>query len=71
LDSLLITTNQRIATPVNWENGKACMIHPNVTSEEQKTLFPDCKTFNLPSEKSYMRFTPQPKGKEEEKMNEN
>lgn len=60
IDSLLLTAKHRIATPVNWKVGDACMIHPRVTDEEQRVLFPDCKTYEMPSHKDYMRFTPQP-----------
>ena len=31
----------RITTPVNWKKGDDVIVHPSVSNEEAKTLFPD------------------------------
>ena len=63
IDSLQLVAknNDKIATPVDWNNGDACMIHPGVKPEEADALFPKgYQTFEVPSHKSYLRLTPQP-----------
>jgi hypothetical protein len=61
IDSLQLCSKYKVATPVDWKNGDACMITPGVTEEECKTLFPKgYKVVNVPSEKAYIRLTPQP-----------
>ena len=63
IDSLQMVAknNDKIATPVDWNNGDACMIHPGVKPEEADALFPKgYQTFEVPSQKSYLRLTPQP-----------
>ena len=56
IDSLQLTAYQKVATPVNWEEGQDCVILPSVTNEEAETLFP--KGFK--EVKPYLRMTPQP-----------
>jgi len=53
VDSLQIGDKNRITTPVNWQKGDDVIVHPSVTSEEAKVLFPD-HTVHLP----YLRTTP-------------
>ena len=63
IDSLQLTADYSVATPVNWKEGEDCIIVPSVTDEEAKTKFPaGWKTL-----KPYLRVTPQPNkvGKEE------
>ena len=56
IDSLQLTDNYRVATPVNWRDGQDVIIVPAVPSEEAKKLFP--KGFK--EIKPYLRTTPQP-----------
>lgn len=56
IDSLQLTTYQKLATPVNWQQGEDCVILPSISNEEATELFP--KGFE--EEKPYLRLTPQP-----------
>jgi alkyl hydroperoxide reductase subunit AhpC len=57
LDSIQLTAEYKVATPVNWKNGEDCIIVPAVSDEEAKVKFPGgWKTI-----KSYLRIVPQPK----------
>ncbi|PHT69216.1 1-Cys peroxiredoxin [Capsicum annuum] len=48
----------KIATPANWKPGEPVVISPNVSTEQAKEMFPQgFDTANLPSGKSYLRFT--------------
>ena len=57
IDSLQLTDNHKVATPVNWQDGEDVIIVPSVTDpEEIKRLFPKGHTEIKP----YLRTTPQP-----------
>lgn len=56
IDSLQLTANHKVATPVDWKQGQDCIISPAVPDEQAKTLFP--KGFR--TVKPYLRYTPQP-----------
>jgi alkyl hydroperoxide reductase subunit AhpC len=56
IDSLQLTANYKVATPVNWRDGQDCIVVPSVPDEEAKKLFP--KGFK--AVKPYLRVTPQP-----------
>ena len=56
IDSLQLTANYKVATPVNWREGQDCIITPAVNDDEAKQLFP--KGFK--AVKPYLRYTPQP-----------
>jgi alkyl hydroperoxide reductase subunit AhpC len=56
IDSLQLTANYQVATPVNWSHGDDVIIAPAVTDEEAKDKFP--KGWN--TVKPYLRITPQP-----------
>lgn len=57
IDSLQLTDNYSVATPVNWKSGDDCVIVPSITDPEVlKTKFP--KGFT--AVKPYLRLTPQP-----------
>jgi len=56
LDSLQLTADYKVATPVNWAEGEDVIIVPAVSDEEAKTRFP--KGFK--ALKPYLRVTPQP-----------
>src|SRR5689334_9274719 len=40
IDSLQLTANHKVATPVNWKDGQDCIIVPSVSDEDAKKLFP-------------------------------
>lgn len=56
VDSLQLTANYSVATPVNWKNGEDCIIVPAVSDEDAEKKFP--KGFK--KVKPYLRYTPQP-----------
>ena len=56
IDSLQLTSNYQVATPVNWKNGQDCIISPAVSDQDAKAKFP--KGFK--TIKPYLRYTPQP-----------
>ncbi|KAI9001134.1 cysteine peroxiredoxin [Trametes punicea] len=41
VDSLQIGDKYRVTTPVNWKKGDDVIVHPSVSNEEAKTLFPE------------------------------
>jgi len=56
IDSLQLTANHSVATPVNWKDGEDVIIVPAVSDEDAKGKFPKgWKTI-----KPYLRLTPQP-----------
>jgi len=56
LDSLQLTANHSVATPVNWKDGEDVIIVPTMSDDEAKSEFPKgWKTI-----KPYLRVTPQP-----------
>ena len=57
IDSLQLTENYKVATPVNWKNGDDVIIVPAVSDEDAKTLFPQ----GWDAKKPYLRIVPQPK----------
>jgi alkyl hydroperoxide reductase subunit AhpC len=40
IDSLQLTDNQKVATPVNWQAGQPVIIVPSLSNEEAKARFP-------------------------------
>ena len=56
IDSLQLTDNHKVATPVNWKHGDDVIIVPSLSDEQAKAKFPaGWKTL-----KPYLRVTPQP-----------
>jgi len=56
IDSLQLTANHSVATPVNWKEGEDVIIVTAVSDEDAKAKFPKgWKTI-----KPYLRLTPQP-----------
>ena len=41
--ALQIGDKYRVTTPVNWNKGDDVIVHPSVSNEEAKTLFPEFK----------------------------
>jgi len=61
LDSLQLTLNKKVATPVDWKQGGDCMVLPTVNDSEIPQLFPKgIRVVDVPSGKKYLRITPQP-----------
>jgi alkyl hydroperoxide reductase subunit AhpC len=56
IDSLQLTSNYSVATPVNWKDGDDCIIVPAITNEQAKDKFPA----GWKEVKPYLRITPQP-----------
>jgi alkyl hydroperoxide reductase subunit AhpC len=56
IDSLQLTANYSVATPVNWKDGDDCIIVPSMSDEEAKEKFPA----GWKALKPYLRVTPQP-----------
>ena len=57
LDSVQLTENKGVATPVNWKPGEDVIIPPSVNDEQAKQKYPGgWKTL-----KPYLRIIPQPK----------
>jgi thioredoxin-dependent peroxiredoxin len=57
IDSLQLTDDYSVATPVNWKDGDDCVIVPSITDpEELKAKFPK----GYKAVKPYLRLTPQP-----------
>lgn len=56
LDSMQLTTESKVATPVNWKQGEDVIILASVSDDEAKTLFPEGWT----TVKPYLRTVKQP-----------
>ena len=57
IDSIQLTANHSVATPVNWKEGDDVIIVPSLNDEAAKEKFPEgWKTI-----KPYLRVVPQPK----------
>jgi alkyl hydroperoxide reductase subunit AhpC len=53
VDSLQTGDKYRVTTPINWVPGDDVIVHPSVSNEEAKTLFPKFRVI-----KPYLRLTP-------------
>src|SRR5215208_1547450 len=56
IDSLQLTADYSVATPVNWRQGEDVIIVPSVSDEEARQKFPA----GWRAVKPYLRVTPQP-----------
>ena len=56
IDSLQLTDAHKVATPVNWTNGKPVIIVPSLSNDEAKQRFPD----GWKELKPYLRVVDQP-----------
>ena len=56
IDSLQLTANYSVATPVDWEPGQDVIISPSVKQEDVEAKFPKGHKVIKP----YLRYTPQP-----------
>ncbi len=57
IDSLQLTAQHKVATPVDWKQGGDVIIVPSVTDADAKSLFPD----GWKTVKPYLRLVAQPK----------
>jgi thioredoxin-dependent peroxiredoxin len=57
VDSLQLTANHKVATPVNWQQGEDVIIAGSVSDEQAKEIFGDWE-----SPRPYIRIVPQPNG---------
>src|SRR5436305_5035873 len=56
IDSLQLTAEHKVATPVNWQLGDPVIIADSVSDEEAREKYPD----GWESPKPYIRIVPQP-----------
>jgi alkyl hydroperoxide reductase subunit AhpC len=56
IDSLQLTANHKVATPVNWKQGDDVIIAGSVNNDQAKEIWPD----GWESPKPYIRIVPQP-----------
>jgi alkyl hydroperoxide reductase subunit AhpC len=56
IDSLQLTANHKVATPVNWQQGDDVIIAGSVTDDEAKETYPE----GWDSPRPYIRIVPQP-----------
>ena len=56
VDSLQLTSDYQVATPVNWNNGEDCIVVPSIPTED----IPEKFTKGHREIKPYLRYTPQP-----------
>ncbi len=56
IDSLQLTDQYKVATPVNWKDGEDVVVAPSIPTQEAKQKFPKGVTEIKP----YLRMTPQP-----------
>jgi thioredoxin-dependent peroxiredoxin len=56
IDSLQLTAQHQVATPVNWRSGQDCIIVPSLSNEEAKKKFPE----GWKEVKPYLRLVAQP-----------
>ncbi|WP_017325748.1 peroxiredoxin [Synechococcus sp. PCC 7336] len=56
IDSLQLTDNYSVATPVNWKDGEDVVVSPAISTPDAKQKFPKGVTEIKP----YLRMTPQP-----------
>jgi alkyl hydroperoxide reductase subunit AhpC len=56
IDSLQLTANHKVATPVNWKSGDDVIIAGSVSNDDAKKIYPD----GWKEPKPYIRIVPQP-----------
>jgi alkyl hydroperoxide reductase subunit AhpC len=57
IDSLQLTANHKVSTPVNWKQGEDVIISGSVSDDQAKEIWPDGWEAPLP----YLRIVPEPK----------
>src|SRR5580704_16289614 len=56
IDSLQLTANHKVATPVNWKQGEKVIIAGSVSNDQAKEIYPD----GWEEPRPYIRLVPQP-----------
>ena len=56
VDSLQLTSDYQVATPVNWKHGEDCIVVPSIANEDLPGKFPK----GYREIKPYLRYTTQP-----------
>jgi alkyl hydroperoxide reductase subunit AhpC len=57
IDSLQLTANHKVSTPVNWQQGEDVIIAGSVSDDEARETYPD----GWESPRPYIRIVPQPR----------
>ena len=57
IDSLKLTAEHQVATPVNWKNGEDVIIAGSVSHDQAKEIYPD----GWEEPRPYIRIVPQPR----------
>jgi thioredoxin-dependent peroxiredoxin len=57
IDSMQLTANHKVATPVNWKQGEDVIIAGSVSDEEAKKTYPE----GWKAPRPYIRIVPQPR----------
>ncbi|HKF91379.1 MAG TPA: peroxiredoxin [Acidimicrobiia bacterium] len=57
IDSLQLTANHKVSTPVNWQQGDDVIIAGSVSDEQAKEIYPE----GWESPRPYIRIVPQPR----------
>ena len=57
LDSMQLTAKNKVATPINWEDGDDVIFVPAISDDDAKVMFPN----GWESLKPYLRIVKQPK----------
>jgi hypothetical protein len=62
IDSLQLTAEYKVSTPVDWQKGDRCLLDPNLSADKANELFPIGYEIikDIPSKRDYIRFTAQP-----------
>ena len=61
IDSLQLTANHKVSTPVNWKQGEDVIIAGSVSDEEAKATYPS----GWKAPRPYLRIVPQPGAKQQ------
>jgi hypothetical protein len=56
IDSLQLTAERKVATPVNWQQGEDVIIAGSVSDEDARRLYPQ----GWKTPRPYIRIVPQP-----------
>jgi hypothetical protein len=59
IDSLQLTADHKVSTPVNWQQGEDVIIAGSVSDDEAREMFGEWE-----SPRPYIRIVPQPAAKE-------
>jgi len=60
LDSMRLTTDLKLATPVDWRPGDRCVVAPQVSTEDARKSYQNLEVKSLPSGRGYLRYVDPP-----------